>query len=146
MVGQRLFTAGALVTTLVASFILAREASHALRSARAEEMPQGVSGPIAVLPETQRDFGPVAAGAVLLARFSVKNAGTRRLVLELESEGCCDEPSDRRQIVVPPGLSRVIEVRVDTNQWHGRMRQVVHYTTNDPSKPRLTLTLNGQVQ
>lgn len=146
MAGQRLFTAGALATTLVVSFILTREASHALRPAPAEETRQEAPGPIAVLPETQRDVGAVSAGVVLGARFSVKNAGTRRLVIERESEECCDEPSERRRIVVPPGVSGVIEVQVDTNRWYGEMRHVVHYTTNDPSRPRFTLTLHGEVQ
>ena len=99
-----------------------------------------------MLAETDRDVGSVAAGVVLRAGFEVKNLGTRRLIVELESKECCDEPADRRQIVVPPAGSRVIEIRVDTAQWHGQMRQMVHYTTNDPSRPRFTLTLQGQVQ
>ena len=37
MAGQKLFTAAALATTLVASFVLTREASHSLRSAPAGE-------------------------------------------------------------------------------------------------------------
>jgi hypothetical protein len=146
MFGQKFVTAAALLTTLVVSFLLTREAGHALRSVPADQTPQGVSGPIVVLGETQRDVGPVEAGVVLRARFSVENAGTRRLIIESESKACCDEPSERRQIVVPPGARRDLEIEVDTGQWHGRMRHAVHYTTNDPSRPQFTLTLHGQVQ
>lgn len=75
--------------------------------------------------------------------FSVANQGDRRLVLnEIGSHcGCDDDPP--RTIVIQPGDRVDIELILDTRTAIGPVQSVKSFTTNDPSRPRLDLTVSA---
>jgi hypothetical protein len=110
--------------------------------------PSGTDGasPSVVLASTQRDLGIVSQGTVLRTEFSVTNAGTRRLILREEGQGCCGRSTRPSATILPPGGSKDLLVEVDTTRWHGRMEHAVHYLTNDPQRPRFTLTVKAVVE
>ena len=102
--------------------------------------------PRLILPYTHRDLGTVPHGAILRAAFPVENAGTRRLILVEEVEGCCGQSVDPRSVIVAPGDSNDVTVEVDTARWHGSMQHSTHYRTNDPRLPRFTLRVTANVE
>lgn len=102
--------------------------------------------PSVVLSCNERDLGTVPQGSVLRTSFRITNAGPRRLVLLREAEGCCGQSADPREIIVPPSGSKLLDVEVNTAQWHGRMEHTVRYTTNDPKLPRLALRVTADVK
>ena len=106
----------------------------------------GSLSPQLVLASTHRDLGTVTQGSVLRTTFPIANQGTRRLVLSDQSQGCCGQPADPRQVIVAPGDSTELTVEVDTARWHGRMERTLRYTTNDPKLPRFALTVTASVQ
>lgn len=101
---------------------------------------------VVVLPNNERDLGAVSQGKVLQASFAVSNAGNRRLIL-LEETGttCCGQAAGPRQLIVAPGDSRDLIVKLNTAQWHGMAEQIVHYTTNDPKTPKFALRVTAIV-
>ena len=44
-----------------------------------------------------------------------------------------------------PGASGRLRVYVDTQDWFGQMSHQIRYTTNDPARPQVTLTVKGIV-
>lgn len=105
-----------------------------------------VATPRLILPYKQRDLGTVPQGTVLRAAFPIENAGTRRLILVEEVEGCCGQSGDPRSVIVSPGDSKDVTVEVDTTRWHGSIRHSTHYRTNDPQLPQLTLRVTASVE
>lgn len=106
----------------------------------------GVSVPRLLLPRQTRDFGALPQGGVLQAVFPVANTGTARLVLVDQPGPCCGRPPDPRSVVVAPGESKQLTVEVDTAQWFGQMEHKAEYSTNDPDRPRFTLTVTARVE
>ena len=105
-----------------------------------------VAAPRLIMPCRQRDLGTAPQGTVLRAAFPIKNAGTRRLILLKELEGCCGQSEAARPIIVAPGDSKDVTVEVDTARWHGSMQHSTHYGTNDPQLPRFTLRVTARVE
>ncbi len=92
-----------------------------------------------VADRTQCDFGRVPAGRVMEAAFEIRNTGGRRLILR-KANGDCDCLSTREPaVIVEPGGHRTIIAKLDTNKEVGSVKIGVHYRTNDPRHPRLTL-------
>ncbi|NQU24219.1 MAG: DUF1573 domain-containing protein [Candidatus Nealsonbacteria bacterium] len=104
-----------------------------------------VSAPQLVATSVRRDLGTVARSAVLRTTFRVANRGTRRLVLVEQGQRCCGGSVGVQEIIVPPGDSRDVPVQVDVGPWLGRMEQTVQYTTNDPQRPRFSVTVFAKV-
>jgi len=98
------------------------------------------------LGTTQRDFGRVVQGDVLREEFAIKNAGTRRLVVQRNTGGCCGQPVETQAIMVAPGESATLPVEWDTAAMAGDAQHVVQFTTNDPKLPSFSLTLRADVQ
>jgi hypothetical protein len=97
--------------------------------------------PILNLERAEHDFGVVGAGQTLRAEFPVRNSGSRRLILH--EEDCCSEGVTT---LVNAGEQSVITLTLVTQRRPGPMQRDVHFTTSDPSQPKLTLTLRSVVE
>jgi hypothetical protein len=49
-------------------------------------------------------------------------------------------------MIVPPGGSATLPIELDTATLAGAVDHVVEFTTNDPNRPRFSLTLRADVQ
>lgn len=101
--------------------------------------PGGQAAPRAVLPDSTCDLGEVRGGQPLTARFPIENRGARRLVLTELDRSCDCVRGERPEIVVGPGRSGEIRVRLETDELSGPMQLEVRYATNDPALPMITL-------
>jgi Protein of unknown function (DUF1573) len=102
-------------------------------------------GPVATPGQTSWNFGPVTAGPVLVARFTVHNQGGRRLVLNQKSQSCECASTGTPTIVIPPGASGVVVAKLKTKDIRGSVAVEATFATSDPSRPTLTFTLLADV-
>ncbi|HEV2968399.1 MAG TPA: DUF1573 domain-containing protein [Pirellulales bacterium] len=94
----------------------------------------------------QQDFGRVQAGEVVDAAFSVRNRGGRRLILSETNGTCRCIKAGRPQVIVPPGATVTLPARLDTENLGGSLRLEIHYRTNDPTRPELTLVVLAAIE
>jgi hypothetical protein len=103
---------------------------------------QPASGPELVVQQTERSLGTVVAGRPVRAGFTLFNAGGRRLIVREDRCLACGPG----EWLIPPGESQDLTIELNTTGLEGEVRQVQHYTTNDPRQPRLTLAVSVNVQ
>ncbi len=125
------------VTFSVAYLTIAkRESSIAFR--------QPTSALLSLCPTT-RDFGSTTIREKLNASFPIRNAGTRRLVLNAMDLNCgCSQPG-QRTILVAIGETIHIDVPLDTRFTSGSVENSVSFTTNDPAHPHFELKVRAFV-
>jgi hypothetical protein len=103
--------------------------------------------PRVVLERTTWDFGRVPAGSKLLARFPVKNAGDRRLVLRQQVSSCeCIASEAQSTIILQPGRSTTLEAQIDTTKLQGACQLELTFKTSAPNLPTFQLKLLADVQ
>jgi Protein of unknown function (DUF1573) len=102
-------------------------------------------GPVASPGQTSWNFGAVTAGPDLVAKFTVRNLGGRRLVLNQKSQSCECASTGTPTIVILPGASDVLIAKLKTKDIRGAVAIEVVYATSDPSRPTLTFTLLSDV-
>ena len=108
----------------------------------ARSQPAGTSiGPRVTLASTQCDLGTITAGSLPTAVFAVGNAGGRRLIVREDVCSACGPA----EWIIEPGKSENLTIGFDAAGLTGSVRQVRHYTTNDPLQPRLTLVVRANV-
>lgn len=93
----------------------------------------------ALTERTEWDFGEIRSGGVAEAAFEIRNAGRRRLILRKANGDCDCVSTGEPEIVVEPGGCRTVVARLDTKKVAGPVKIGVHYQTNDPRRPRLSL-------
>jgi hypothetical protein len=98
-----------------------------------------------VMSDRVRDLGPTSIREERGVSFPIRNAGTRRLVLnELDQQcGCGDRV--QRTILVAPGETVEVNVPLDTRFATGAVENSASFTTNDPAHPRFKLTVRAFV-
>ena len=101
--------------------------------------------PIAAPEQSSWDFGAVEAGPTLVAKFSVRNPGGRRLVLNEKSLSCECASTGTPTLIIPPGECGVVVARLKTRGLRGSFAIKVDYSTSDPTRPTLTFTLRADV-
>lgn len=101
--------------------------------------------PKLVIEETTHSFAPVVDGTIISHDFLVGNAGEEALKISKVQTGCgCAVASFPRQI--PPGGEGSITVQVNTSGYGGRdLQETISVSTDDPQRPRTTLTIKGKV-
>jgi hypothetical protein len=142
---RKCLLAGALALVIPTGLILGHWAACQVLPARLGEVHADRPTASAEVPYTQWDFGAVRQGAVLQAGFPITNTGARRLIVVQQSGTCCGQPARQHAIALRPGEARKLTVQVNTSRWCGRVREVVHYATNDPHMPRLALCVAANV-
>jgi hypothetical protein len=96
-------------------------------------------------PYTERHLGHVDQGTQLRASFPVKNEGSSRLILRPAADACCGEEFPN-SVIIGPGQSTTLELALNTGGEIGPLDYTVHYDTNDPRRPQLTLTIRAVVE
>jgi hypothetical protein len=93
----------------------------------------------------EHSFGTIKAGTPLNHTFKVKNDGKAPLEISNVSPscGCTTTNYDK---VIAPGQTGGITLAIDkTESYNGEVVKTAEVTTNDPNKPRFTLTLKANV-
>ncbi len=99
---------------------------------------------IAITTTTQ-DVGFIGDHKILTTKFSVRNIGSRRLVLnEVDADCGCGNPV-LDTILIPPGEWGELNVSLDTRFAKGLVEKTASFTTSDPERPRMYLTVRGWV-
>jgi len=96
----------------------------------------------AVIETTEYDFGEVEPGEELCHRFSLRNGGTHRLVLNLADCGCGEGMTDH--LVLMPGEKIEIPVRMKVHSRWKQQHQLLVISTSDPQNPRIELLVRGK--
>jgi hypothetical protein len=111
-----------------------------VHSARSQSA--GVSaGPRVALASAECDLGTIAEGSLPIAKFTVGNAGGRRLIVREDVCSACGP----EEWIIEPTKSENLTIGFDAAGLTGSVRQVRRYTTNDPLQPRLTLVVRANV-
>ena len=131
---------------LGAALLAGRPATVSQTPARGAAAAPGEFGtPAIALDRTQKDLGMLPAGSLHSVHFSVRNTGSRRLVIRRDSCESCGLASDQTSLIVPPGESREIHLLLDTSGMAGAVSHVVEYSNSDPACPRFSLTVTANV-
>ena len=104
------------------------------------------SGPKAQVVNPVYDFGTVLEGQHVAHSFTIKNLGTKDLILNGVKTSCgctAAAPSTNR---VPPGGESQIAVTFDTHFQKGHRERTITVYTNDPANPNALMTLQGNVE
>jgi hypothetical protein len=102
------------------------------------------SGPKAVFPEAQYDFGEVLFGAVVEHDFALSNLGSAPLLIEKASMTTpllvTQMPHD-----VTPGAEGKIHFKLDTKNLEGKFEGTILVSLNDPAMSQARLVFSGRV-
>lgn len=100
--------------------------------------------PKLIVEQGEFDFGKIELGGAGRHAFVFKNEGRGPLVLGKGESSCVCTLANIEHPDVPAGGSTTVEV-----EWHaksrGQFRQSVQVLTNDPQRPRIELTIHGEV-
>lgn len=92
-------------------------------------------------PETEYDFGEVAAGTVVTRDFPFVNTGSVPLLITKARSTCGCTVPDYPETPIEPGEKGVISVAFDTKNKHGLQRKPVTITANtSPSRSVVYVT------
>ena len=104
------------------------------------------AGPKVQIVNPVYDFGTVMEGEKVAHTFTVKNVGTKDLILNGMKTSCgCTAAAPSTNRVAPGGESQ-IAVTFDTHFQKGHRERTITAFTNDPSTPSAIMTLQGDVK
>ena len=103
--------------------------------------------PIVSISDDTYDFGFMDADAKERHEFVIKNRGRGPLELKKGTASCKCTVSFLKEGDIAPGQSGVVAIEWTAKQPLGgdQFKQTVQILTNDPERPRLTLTIQGRV-
>ena len=101
--------------------------------------------PQAVVHCTLQDLGTINQGELVFARCPISNTGSRRLIVTEQTNLCCGDSPETRPIVVAPGKTVVLNTKINTQLWCGQMSHTTRFATNDPKRPKFTVTVHANV-
>lgn len=102
-------------------------------------------GPKLELSPTEFNFGELWQGQPARGEFTVKNAGTAPLTVEVRS-GCGCALATRPKSPLAPGESSTFSITYDTQKYLGGANKTATVVTNDPANPSVTLPIRGNVR
>lgn len=110
-----------------------------------EQRSTAAGAPVVECREATYDFGKPVQGQELKHDFALFNRGDRelRLLGVDRAYSCVGEAS---ATTVPPGRSATVRVVCDIEHFNGKMADEISVRTNDPSHPKLKLTLVADVE
>jgi hypothetical protein len=133
-----------LKATFIALILVAAVAAAAAQKKATNNAPE-TGQPKLAMDSFEHSFGTVKAGTPLNHTFKVKNDGKASLEITSVSPacGCTTTNYDK---VIAPGQTGGITLAIDkTESYNGEVVKTAEVTTNDPNKPRFTLTLKANV-
>lgn len=141
-------TTAALAQSSAAAPAAPAQATPAAAPASAPATPAAVPAPPAPKVETAdpiKDVGKVAKGEKVKLDFELKNAGTAELVIQEVRPTCgCTVASFDAKIA--PGATGKVHVELDTVDFSGPIAKTITVLSNDPTSPRLTLTVKAMIE
>jgi hypothetical protein len=104
-----------------------------------------VKKPALVVAQPVHEAGKVHRGDAIEAVFTLENHGDGDLVIKSADPSCgCTVASFDRKIA--PGATGMVRARVDTGGFAGAISKGVTVLSNDPTNPRVVLTIHADVQ
>ena len=103
-------------------------------------------GPRITFDKAVYDFGSAAAGDVAAYEFGFRNTGDAQLVIGKVTTGCGCTAALVSDKELAPGASGRVKVTFNTGGYKGKVHKRVYVQSNDPTQPRVTLTMNVEVK
>lgn len=101
--------------------------------------------PKLVVAEPIHDAGDVSKGETVKADFVVENQGEAELEITGVHPACgCTVASFDAKVA--PGGKGKIHAELDTSDFQGPVAKTITVTSNDPTNPRLTLTIKAKIE
>jgi hypothetical protein len=97
------------------------------------------------MPASSFDFGVVARGAAAAHEFELRNSGTADLVVS-DFFGDPTTSTTGPEAPIPPGGAGKLRVELETLDIIGPTTLRVRFSTNDPAQPRVTVTVQINVE
>lgn len=107
--------------------------------------PAHAAGPKLVAPQDTYDFGHVTQGDAVPFTFTLRNDGDQELVITNVRPSCGCTAALASSDRVPPGGEATVTGEVKSATLQDRIAKTVTVESNDPTTPRLTLTVTGVV-
>ena len=101
--------------------------------------------PRVVIDRLEYDFGTLDLEKTGRQEFTVTNRGNATLKLTKGETTCRCTASDLERTELPPGESTKITLNWRPTAEPGPYQQSATFYTNDPSKPRFTITITGKI-
>jgi hypothetical protein len=99
------------------------------------------AGPVLSVSQVKQDLGRILRGDKAVGNFAVANPGDARLELSLGAVSC-DCAVARVDPFVEPGREGAVHIEIDTTAQAGALQVTVELLSNDPARPKQTLSLN----
>jgi hypothetical protein len=90
-------------------------------------------------------FGQMDAGAEGAHDFLFTNTGTAPLQLTVAATSCRCAVAEIDRGEIPPGKSTKVKLKWKSKELIGPYRQTAKISTNDPGRPDVTLTVEGEI-
>lgn len=98
-----------------------------------------------LLLETEHDFGIAHEGNIVSHDFIVRNTGQGELEIRHVSPDCGCTVANFDHAILPGGEGK-ITLRLDLKGYNGKVKKITTVISNDPQKPKATLTMQGNVK
>lgn len=109
------------------------------------ELAYADSGPKAIVPQHEFNFGSVPQGQKVEHEFVLRNTGDQDLVIQRIAPSCGCTAAAMSASAVKPGASEKIKVSFNTAGFYGTKTKSVHVLTNSRETPELVLKMTGIV-
>ncbi len=111
----------------------------------AAEPAETESSPAVVADEESHDFGVMDGGGKKSHKFRFTNRGTGKLTLAKGDVTCRCTKFELEKEELLPNQSATVTVEWAPKGYRGQFRQTATVLTNDPQRPRVTLSIFGRV-
>jgi len=101
--------------------------------------------PRLVCDEPEFNFGQCVEPRAIEHAFTIRNAGTERLVIGRVKTSCGCTVATLSTNVLPAGASTQLKARVSLARRRGRQSNSITVESNDPVNPRLRLLIKGTI-
>ncbi len=105
-----------------------------------------LTGPRIFIPNTSRDFGEVAQGAILEEEFKIKNIGTKDLIIRSLDPACGCTSAVINDPVIKPGSESSIRLSFNTLGFRGDKEKVLRIYSNDPLNSSQVVTVKANIK
>jgi len=102
------------------------------------------NSPVPMVDTSSIDYGRIAEGKEIIARFRIKNIGKSDLIV-YKIEINYNKSSTKYTSIIAPGNSGIIEVKIDTKGESGEKGYIFSVFTNSPSIPDVILIVTADI-
>jgi len=115
-------------------------------AAVAAPTPSASGGARIAFDRTTYDFGAVMSGDAAQYGFVFHNTGNEKLIIGKVTTGCGCTAALVTDKEIPPGGQGLVKATFNSRGYKGKVHKTVYVETNDPTHPRVTLALSGEVK